>query len=52
MYFHFYVRDLKPENILLSSTGSDGIIKVADFGFAALAPSGCTLDTQLGSFCE
>ena len=29
-------RDLKPENLLLSSSDSDGIIKIADFGLSTV----------------
>lgn len=33
---HICHRDLKPENLLLSSKSDDAVVKVADFGFAAV----------------
>jgi serine/threonine-protein kinase ULK2 len=42
-------RDLKPQNLLLSSEGADGVLKIADFGFArALQPQGLA-ETLCGS---
>jgi serine/threonine protein kinase len=39
-------RDLKPENILFTA---NGVIKIADFGLAALCPKGHMLQTACGS---
>lgn len=41
-------RDLKPENLLLTSKNDDADVKLADFGFAAKAPTQC-LTTQCGT---
>jgi calcium/calmodulin-dependent protein kinase I len=41
-------RDLKPENLLLAHKGQDASIKIADFGFAAIA-HGNTLNDFLGT---
>ena len=38
-------RDLKPANLLLS----DGVLKIADFGFARSLPSQSLADTLCGS---
>lgn len=43
--FNICHRDLKPENILLDN----GIIKIADFGMAALETAGKMLETSCGS---
>lgn len=40
-------RDLKPENLLLD--GSKEVVKIADFGMAALQPSERMLETSCGS---
>lgn len=45
--FNICHRDLKPENLLLD--GSKRIVKVADFGMAALQPSEKMLETSCGS---
>jgi serine/threonine-protein kinase HSL1, negative regulator of Swe1 kinase len=45
--FNICHRDLKPENLLLDDTKK--IIKIADFGMAALNPEGTHLDSSCGS---
>jgi serine/threonine protein kinase len=45
--FNICHRDLKPENLLLD--GTKRIVKVADFGMAALQPSEKMLETSCGS---
>ncbi|KAE8231951.1 hypothetical protein CF326_g3020 [Tilletia indica] len=45
--FNICHRDLKPENLLLDSTKR--IVKLADFGMAALQPSEKMLETSCGS---
>lgn len=45
--FNICHRDLKPENLLLD--GSRKVVKVADFGMAALQPSEKMLETSCGS---
>ena len=45
--FNICHRDLKPENLLLD--GSKKVVKVADFGMAALQPSEKMLETSCGS---
>ncbi|UZJ52773.1 hypothetical protein CBS101457_002093 [Exobasidium rhododendri] len=45
--FNICHRDLKPENLLLDATKK--IVKVADFGMAALQPSEKMLETSCGS---
>lgn len=45
--FNICHRDLKPENLLLD--GSKSIVKVADFGMAALQPVERMLETSCGS---
>lgn len=42
-------RDLKPENLLLKSKDSDSDMCLADFGFAAFAPTDKSLTTQCGT---
>jgi calcium/calmodulin-dependent protein kinase I len=42
-------RDLKPENLLLKSKESDSDMCLADFGFAAFAPTDKSLTTQCGT---
>jgi len=42
-------RDLKPENLLLMSSEDDSQIKIADFGFAKIAVTPCSLTTQCGT---
>jgi len=44
-------RDLKPENLLLVSHDNDLDIKIADFGFAAVAQSDHSLRTRCGTRC-
>lgn len=42
-------RDLKPENLLLASRDSNGLVKIADFGFATQIPPGTLLRDGVGS---
>lgn len=42
-------RDLKPENLLLKSKTDDKDVKVADFGFAAIAENDHCLSAQCGT---
>ncbi|CAM0901573.1 unnamed protein product [Alopecurus aequalis] len=46
---HIVHRDLKPENILLSSSGSDAILKISDFGLARVLRPGEYADTSCGT---
>jgi len=42
-------RDLKPENLLCSGSGSDMIIKIADFGLSKIFGNGQKLETSCGT---
>jgi len=42
-------RDLKPENLLLVTEKDDGIVKIADFGFAKRVTAPNCLSTQCGT---
>eukprot|EP00500_Bicosoecida_sp_ms1_P002822 CAMPEP_0203809806 /NCGR_PEP_ID=MMETSP0115-20131106/2542_1 /ASSEMBLY_ACC=CAM_ASM_000227 /TAXON_ID=33651 /ORGANISM="Bicosoecid sp, Strain ms1" /LENGTH=317 /DNA_ID=CAMNT_0050718565 /DNA_START=570 /DNA_END=1519 /DNA_ORIENTATION=- len=42
-------RDLKPQNLLLTSTEEDGVLKIADFGFARHLAAASLAETLCGS---
>ncbi|XP_058088402.1 serine/threonine-protein kinase ATG1t isoform X2 [Magnolia sinica] len=46
---HIIHRDLKPENILLSTSDSDSVLKIADFGLARIVHPGDYAETVCGS---